>query len=191
MNLSCPHCGKNVSISPEELAVSNGVVICPQCLAQFAAEGVDLPQVQRHEPATATVTEPVRDEGTAERFCYGCGKELPNHQGLRFCPFCGVPLLSNEQPQPAKEATAVPAASPSRQSRSTTSSRSSVTRSSSATSSSSSSSSSTDAYRYVPKVFSKELPPEPPSLRFRILAYSIIVILLAIFGVIIYHGSQL
>lgn len=182
MDLSCPHCGKNVSISPEELAVTSGVVICPQCLAQFAAEGVELPQVQHHEPTTAVVTEPVRGEGAAERFCYGCGKELPNHQGLRFCPFCGVPLLSNEQPKPAKEATAAPAASPSRPATSAKVS---------ALASSSKSSSSTNAYRYVPNVYSKELPPEPPSLRFRILAYSIIVVLLAIFGVIIYHGSQL
>ena len=188
MNLSCPHCGKNVSISPEELAVSSGVVICPQCLAQFAAEGVELPQVQQHEPAPAAVAEEVRQEGTAERFCYGCGKELPNHQGLRFCPFCGVPLLSNEQSQPVKEPSAAPVA---RQHRPSTSSRSSATRTSSSSSKSSTSSKSTDAYRYVPKVYSKELPPEPPSLRFRILAYSIIVVLLAIFGVIIYHGSQL
>lgn len=49
MNLSCPHCGKNVSISPEELAVTGGVVICPQCLAQFVAEGVDLPKIERND----------------------------------------------------------------------------------------------------------------------------------------------
>ena len=186
MNLSCPHCGKNVSISPEELAVTSGVVICPQCLAQFAAEGVDLPQVERHEPASAPVASAVRDGGDTERFCYACGKELPDHQGLRFCPFCGVPLLANEQSQSAKEPVAAPIA---RQPRSATAAKASDSKSSAK--SSSSATSSANAYRYVPNVFSKELPPEPPSLRFKILAYSIIMVLLAIFGFIIYKGSQL
>ena len=56
---------------------------------------------------------------------------------------------------------------------------------------SSSSSQSPNAYRYVPKVFSKELRPEPPSLRFKIIAYFIVVVLVAIFGVIVYLGNQL
>lgn len=184
MNLSCPHCGKNVSISPEELAVTGGVVICPQCLAQFAAEGVDLPKVERHEPAPVASAE--HDNRGSERFCYGCGKELPDHQGLRFCPFCGVPLLANEQSQPAREPVVATVAT---QPRTAVSAKASGSKSSSKLSSSSSSN--TNAYRYVPNVYSKELPPEPPSLRFKILAYSIIMVLLAILGFIIYKGSQL
>ena len=184
MNLSCPHCGKNVSISPEELAVTGGVVICPQCLAQFVAEGVDLPKVERHEPAPVASAE--HDNRGSERFCYGCGKELPDHQGLRFCPFCGVPLLANEQSQPAREPVVATVAT---QPRTAVSAKASGSKSSSKLSSSSSSN--TNAYRYVPNVYSKELPPEPPSLRFKILAYSIIMVLLAIFRFIIYKGSQL
>lgn len=184
MNLSCPHCGKNVSISPEELAVTGGVVICPQCLAQFVAEGVDLPKVERHEPAPVASAE--HDNRGTERFCYGCGKELPDHQGLRFCPFCGVPLLANEQSQPAREPVVATVAT---QPRPAVSAKASGSKSSSKLSSSSSSN--TNAYRYVPNVYSKELPPEPPSLRFKILAYSIIMVLLAILGFIIYKGSQL
>ena len=184
MNLSCPHCGKNVSISPEELAVTGGVVICPQCLAQFVAEGVDLPKVERHEPAPVASAE--HDNRGSERFCYGCGKELPDHQGLRFCPFCGVPLLANEQSQPAREPVVATVAT---QPRTAVSAKASGSKSSSKLSSSSSLN--TNAYRYVPNVYSKELPPEPPSLRFKILAYSIIMVLLAIFGLIIYKGSQL
>lgn len=181
MNLSCPHCGKNVSISPEELAVTGGVVICPQCLAQFVAEGVDLPKVERHEPAPVASAE--HDNRGSERFCYGCGKELPDHQGLRFCPFCGVPLLANEQSQPAREPVVATVAT---QPRPAVSAKASGSKSSSKLSSSN-----TNAYRYVPNVYSKELPPEPPSLRFKILAYSIIMVLLAILGFIIYKGSQL
>ena len=140
MNLSCPHCGKNVSISPEELAVTGGVVICPQCLAQFAAEGVDLPKVERHEPAPVASAE--HDNRGSERFCYGCGKELPDHQGLRFCPFCGVPLLANEQSQPAREPVVATVAT---QPRTAVSAKASGSKSSSKLSSSSSSN--TNAYR--------------------------------------------
>ncbi len=184
MNLSCPHCGKNVSISPDELAVTGGVVICPQCLAQFVAEGVDLPKIEQNDPVPVASAE--HDNRGSERFCYGCGKELPDHQGLRFCPFCGVPLLANEQSQPAREPVVATVA---RQPRTTASAKASGSKSSSKLSSSSSSN--TNAYRYVPNVYSKELPPEPPSLRFKILAYSIIMVLLAILGFIIYKGSQL
>ena len=186
MNLTCPHCGKGLSISHDELVVCRGVVICPQCLTEFVADGVELPEpeaVAQVDPKPAVLE--VQSHG-GERFCYGCGRELPHHEGLRYCPFCGVPLLANEQSQPAREPVVATVAT---QPRTAVSAKASGSKSSSKLSSSSSSN--TNAYRYVPNVYSKELPPEPPSLRFKILAYSIIMVLLAILGFIIYKGSQL
>lgn len=181
MNLTCPHCGKSLSISHDELVVCHGVVICPQCLTEFVAEGVELPDP---EPVTATVAGPVVPEVQSqggERFCYGCGKELPRHEGLRYCPFCGIALLSNQQAAVASPvAASTPVSQPSvGESRSTVKSDSKPKAASS------------NAYRYVPKVFSKELRPEPPNLRFKIIAYSIVVVLVAIFGIFVYLGYQL
>lgn len=184
MNLSCPHCGKGLSISHDELMVCRGVVICPQCLTEFVAEGVELPEPEPESPVAPGPALPEVQTHGGERYCYGCGKELPHHEGLRFCPFCGVALLSNQQA--AASTSPVQVAAVQRQSVSEPQAAKSETKSKS-----SSSSQSPNAYRYVPKVFSKELRPEPPSLRFKIIAYFIVVVLVAIFGVIVYLGNRL
>ncbi len=181
MNLTCPHCGKGLSISHDELVVCRGVVICPQCLTEFVADGVELPEpeaVAQVYPKPAVLE--VQSHG-GERFCYGCGRELPHHEGLRYCPFCGIALLSNQQVTPAAETAP----------KATVSNPSATAPLSATKSESKPKASSSNAYRYVPKVFSKELRPEPPSLRFKVFAYSIMVVLVAIFGIIVYLGYQL
>lgn len=184
MNLTCPHCGKGLNISHDELVVCRGVVICPQCLTEFVAEGVELPEPEPESPVeSGPVVLEVQSHG-GERYCYGCGKELPHHEGLRFCPFCGVALLSNQQAAASSAASVQMASAPEPRATVKAGSKSRAT-------SSPSSSSSSNAYRYVPKVFSKELRPEPPSLRFKVIAYTIVVVLVAIFGIIVYLGYQL
>lgn len=79
MLLTCDKCGKKIEASLEELAVSGGVVVCPQCLNEFEA-GVELP------PAVPASAAP------EARFCGECGQRLPASE-LRFCPYCGVRLL--------------------------------------------------------------------------------------------------
>ena len=82
MELTCPQCAKAIKMSLEELSTAKGVVVCPQCLREFRAEGIELlPQ----RPA------PVPDEAAGALFCHDCGHRLPQ-EGLKFCPYCGVSL---------------------------------------------------------------------------------------------------
>lgn len=194
MTLTCPHCAKNISISPEELAISNAVVVCPQCLTEFVAQGVDLPSVSSTRHQTDDHPDQVQDNhGThAERFCYGCGQELPLHDGLRFCPFCGIPLLANQLSRQHKpEHEQLENGGTTRSTASATSSTNNSATRQAQTKTDKNTKASSNAYRYVPKVFSKELRPEPPSLRFKLFAYSIITVLVAIFVVIVYLGNKI
>lgn len=74
-------------MSLEELSTAQGVVVCPQCLREFRAEGVEL-LPPRPTPA---VEEPV-----CALFCHDCGHRLPQ-EGLKFCPYCGVSLAVTAQ----------------------------------------------------------------------------------------------
>ncbi len=109
MELQCPECGKWMAVSKEELLQHDSQVVCPQCLAVcryendklVARDDSDAPY--RH---TATVVEPPKTE---TRFCHSCGKQLP--VGIRFCPYCGADLEApfdkpqepvQPQPEPKK-----------------------------------------------------------------------------------------
>ncbi len=82
MELTCKQCGKTIKISLEELSVAGGVVVCPQCLHEFRAEGVEL------LPARAAVE---AEEAVEVLYCHDCGHRLPQ-PGLKYCPYCGVSL---------------------------------------------------------------------------------------------------
>lgn len=100
MELKCPQCGKWMAVSQEELVIHDSQVVCPQCLAVCRLEGDEL--VARDDSQTLTrrsvnVTE-VNHAST--KFCHSCGKQLPS--GIQFCPYCGVDLkapFSSRQPQ--------------------------------------------------------------------------------------------
>lgn len=90
MELQCPQCGKWMAVSKEELLQHDCQVVCPQCLAVCLYENDklivrdDSDAPYRH---TATVVEPPKAD---TRFCHSCGKQLP--AGIRFCPYCGADL---------------------------------------------------------------------------------------------------
>ncbi len=90
MELQCPQCGKWMAVSKEELLMHDSQVVCPQCLAvcQYENDTLvvrdDSDAPYRH---TASVVEPPR---AAARYCHSCGKQLP--AGIRFCPYCGADL---------------------------------------------------------------------------------------------------
>ena len=90
MELQCPQCGKWMAVSQEELLMHDSQVVCPQCLAVCRYEDDhlvvrdDSDAPYRH---TATVAEMPRAEA---HYCYSCGKQLPS--GIRFCPYCGADL---------------------------------------------------------------------------------------------------
>lgn len=66
----------------EELALSKKVVVCPQCLNEFLAQGVDI-------PASMLRTNVATTRASRQLYCHSCGESLPV-AGLKFCPYCGA-----------------------------------------------------------------------------------------------------
>ena len=114
MELKCPQCGKWMAVSQEELMTHDCQVVCPQCLAvcQYENGGLvvrdDSDAPYRH---TANVSTSAQED--TSRFCYSCGRKLP--EGISFCPYCGVDLKApfDEAPaakaEPEKKSTPAPA----------------------------------------------------------------------------------
>ena len=77
-------------MSQEELVIHDSQVVCPQCLAVcrymdgalVVRDDSDAPY--RH---TASVATPKQE---TTKFCHSCGKKLPS--GIKFCPYCGADL---------------------------------------------------------------------------------------------------
>jgi len=85
----------------EELALSKKVVVCPQCLNEFLAQGVDIPaSMLRTGGATGK-------SASRQLYCHSCGESLPV-SGLKFCPYCGVSqnLAATAAATPVEPATA-------------------------------------------------------------------------------------
>lgn len=93
MERRCPHCGKLTQVSDEELALHGNVVVCPQCLTVFDVDGVLLTAEEarrRRQPA---------DSAVSMRYCPACGSRL--QMAMNFCPNCGMRLqLHAEEPMP-------------------------------------------------------------------------------------------
>ena len=97
MELKCPQCGKWMAVSQEELVIHDCQVVCPQCLAVCSYEGGvlvvrdDSDAPYRHTATAAeTPTKTQVQQSGASRFCHSCGKQLP--EGISFCPYCGADL---------------------------------------------------------------------------------------------------
>ncbi len=82
MLFECPQCGKRIDMTLEELALSRKVVVCPQCLNEFLAHGVDVPATMLRNSATS-------QRASKQIYCHSCGESLPV-AGLKFCPYCGA-----------------------------------------------------------------------------------------------------
>lgn len=117
MEKTCPRCGKVVVVSAEELAMRNGVAVCPQCLAVFDMDGnVQQPrvnntarQISDNAPETVSAApHPAPSQASAApvteafRFCPECGKPLP--AGVKFCPYCGLRLAAPAASAPRVQA---------------------------------------------------------------------------------------
>lgn len=115
MELKCPQCGKVLTVSQEELVIHDSQVVCPQCLAvcRYDGHGLvvrdDSDTPYRHTASVKTVSHDV------PRFCHSCGKQLPG--GISFCPYCGADLKAPFKPtepepiieqQPVEEETMEP-----------------------------------------------------------------------------------
>lgn len=84
MLFKCPQCEKVIDMTLEELALSKKVVVCPQCLNEFLAKGVDIPASMLRTRVTATTL-----SASKQLYCHSCGESLPV-AGLKFCPYCGA-----------------------------------------------------------------------------------------------------
>ncbi len=82
MLFQCPQCSKVIDMTLEELALSKKVVVCPQCLNEFLAHGVDI-------PASMYRTKVATTRASRQLYCHSCGESLPV-AGLKFCPYCGA-----------------------------------------------------------------------------------------------------
>ena len=82
MLFKCPQCDKVIDMTLEELALSKKVVVCPQCLNEFLAQGVDI-------PASMLRTNVATKSAQKQLYCHSCGESLPV-AGLKFCPYCGA-----------------------------------------------------------------------------------------------------
>jgi len=179
-----------MTVSPEELALHDNMVVCPQCLTTYYVEGNKLTAsevaAQRH-PVTG-------GDASSAGYCYNCGKALP--AGINFCPYCGVDLMAPfqnkanasqpyqsgvdaEQPQP--EQTDKPAAHQQVRSKAatTTQERSDVLRQI------------TSYSRSVAQRTTITQRGSRPSKRFQVFAYITIALLLALLVCIIVAGNNI
>ena len=169
MELKCPHCGKSQSLSLQSLRASNGMVICPQCVSEFHIDLKSVPQQSEPEPILAEASEH-QPEGDGFAFCPTCGKHLPA-QGLNFCPYCGHTLTFDSAPASAHITDAAQESSET-----TSKSASPAER----------------EFSMFPFVHTGHYSPqmeEPVSLRFKITAWVVIAVLVALFVVMVCAGN--
>lgn len=110
MELKCPQCGKWMAVSREELLSHDCQVVCPQCLAVCLYENDKL--VVRDDsdaPYRHTAAVETSDSGQVI-FCHSCGKQLP--AGIRFCPYCGADLRAPFGHSPVTEPSPAPRPAP-------------------------------------------------------------------------------
>jgi len=103
-----------MAVSQEELVMHDSQVVCPQCLAVCRYEnGVLVVRDDSDAPYRHTATVDSSSHDKQSRFCHNCGKQLP--AGISYCPYCGTDLgapFDKEQPQEEKRTAATPAAQP-------------------------------------------------------------------------------
>ncbi len=200
MELKCPQCGKWMAVSQEELLIHDSQVVCPQCLAvcQYENGGLvvrdDSDAPFRHNAAVDSS----KFETTA-RFCHSCGKKLP--EGISFCPYCGADLSAPfeaetpVEPAPAPSTPAKPrepepvaqpapvATTPKKQPQQREEVRKPIPQVE-------------NSLRTIPRQYSSMHPQlhqhgTMPSTRFKIFAYAVIALLLALLVFIIIAGSSI
>ena len=105
MELRCPQCGKLLTVSQEEVVIHDSQVVCPQCLAVCRYEGGKLVARDDSDAPYRHTTSVNAVNNDNSRFCHSCGKHLPS--GISFCPYCGANLGApfdkpKAEPEPKK-----------------------------------------------------------------------------------------
>ena len=197
MELKCPQCGKWMAVSQEELMTHDCQVVCPQCLAVCRYEGGSLvvrddsDAPYRH---TASVSTSVQEDKS--RFCYSCGRKLP--EGISFCPYCGVDLKApfEEAPASAKAEPKQPSAPASSPTAATKQEPSQSSRKVEESTPRPQTARFEDKLRTMPHQYKATQPHlhqngTMPSIAFKVVAYITIAVLLILLVYIIYSGMSI
>lgn len=174
MELKCLHCGKEVNVSLEEIAMNGKVIVCPQCLGEIVAHDVDISGVSLPSKKSNLST------ASSSGCCKKCGRPLPS-TGLNFCPFCGVSLTLKKttRGQEMRQESRQPQENAAGEREESTSQEASIKELPYV-----------QAYRYMPQLSSKKMEDKPASLRFHVFAILVIVVLIAIFVFIVWAGNR-
>lgn len=103
MELRCPQCGKLLTVSQEEVLIHDSQVVCPQCLAVCRYQDGQLVVRDDSDAPYRHTTNVNAVNNDNSRFCHNCGKHLPS--GISFCPYCGANLgapFDKPKPEPKK-----------------------------------------------------------------------------------------
>ena len=103
MELRCPQCGKLLTVSQEEMVIHDSQVVCPQCLAVCRYQDGELVVRDDSDAPYRHTTNVNAVNNDSSRFCHSCGKHLPS--GISFCPYCGANLgapFDQPKPEPKK-----------------------------------------------------------------------------------------
>lgn len=114
MDFKCPHCGKVLSESPQELARNGFMVLCPRCLSTFEPAGIDREAIEalakESDNAKSNATQAANEPQQTTTYCHNCGCKLPVGMKLNYCPACGCKLQLTPEAHPLTPATEEPRA---------------------------------------------------------------------------------
>ena len=171
---TCPRCGKIISVSDEVLLAHDFKVVCPQCLAVYTQlrDGLLVPAPEAPSPSPTPAAE------VAHHYCMHCGVALPD--AARYCYNCGQPLPGvspvTTAPVIVAQSVAEPAATPSpAQQQPLKPAVSDFVQ---------------GALPFTFGPFMRQ-PAPPASVTMRIVGYTVIFLLLAVLGIIIYAAVRL
>lgn len=159
-------------VSARELSLHGGEVVCPQCLHHTIVAGYEPPVTDATSPQS-----PAGDDADYN-YCYHCGKRLPATIDALYCPYCGTSLkpdttpAPSAPPEPTPPATTSPAAAVATPARNTPQAEPQRVNMTFLPSS------------FVPSWFDEQQR-QPASLRFRIVAGCVIIVLLAVLAYIL------
>ncbi len=178
-----------LTVSPEELSLRDGMVVCPQCLKAYqAVEAGTLPLAEVRHAQSSDGAAP------SKRFCPHCGQDIGH--GINFCPYCGRSLHAADVPAAQAVAVrpdaAVPASGPYASRAKEESSQSSSGQSPASTASPAQPEVEFDWKPMIPSYrLIQHRQHEPASLGFQAFAIAVILALLVLLAFIIYHALLL
>ncbi len=89
ITVNCAKCDRVINVSTAVLTMHGGEVVCPQCLHHNMVAGYEFSQ-----PATPVDSPVAGSVPESFQYCFSCGLPLPAGIEARYCPYCGTALSS-------------------------------------------------------------------------------------------------